>query len=150
MNNIADRLAENNLKITQQRKIILDILAEASGQHLTADDVYLEVKKVMPGIGLATVYRTLELLARLDIIHKSSFDEGKYRYEICEDTGHYHHHFICLTCGGITEVKDDLLHHLEADMESKGFKVVDHTLKIYGNCPTCQQCVAAEEGSTHE
>lgn len=136
-NILSGRLAENKLKMTQQRRLILEILEHNRGEHLTADDLYLEVKKAMPGIGLATVYRTLELLARLDIIHKSSFDEGKYRYEICQQTGHYHHHFVCLNCGGISEVKEDLLHQLETDLESKGFRVVDHTLKIYGYCPNC-------------
>ncbi len=130
-------LSRNQLRLTRQRKVILDVLEHTTGVHLSAEDIYHEVKKIMPEIGLATVYRSLELFARLDILHKNSFDEGKYRYELREENRHFHHHFICLSCNGIIEVKEDLLQQLEADMESKGFKVVDHSLNLYGYCPNC-------------
>lgn len=134
----ADKLAQGRMKLTRQRQVILDVLEEHRGEHLTAEEIYLAVKTVMPGIGLATVYRNLEMMARLEIIHKTSFDERGHRYEFCEAEGHFHHHFICLTCGSILEVKDDLLHALESEMERKGFVIVDHSLKLYGHCPECR------------
>ncbi|MGE5415167.1 MAG: Fur family transcriptional regulator [Acidobacteriota bacterium] len=135
----AGKMAENQLKMTRQRKVIMTVLETSQGHHLTAEEIHQEVRKELPGVGLATVYRTLEMLARLEIIHKGSFDEGKHRYELYEKEGHFHHHFICLACGQIIEVRDDLLHVLENEMEKKGFRITDHRLKLYGYCPKCGQ-----------
>lgn len=126
-----------NVRMTAQRKAILQVLEEMRGHHVTAEEVYLEVKKSMPGIGLATVYRTLELFSQMEILHKGSFDEGKHRFEFCEQHRHFHHHFLCLECGGIFEVKEDYLQLIEGELERKGYVVTDHALKIYGYCPEC-------------
>ncbi len=132
-------LNRNQYKLTPQRKAVLDVLEQTRGTHMTAEDIYNEVKKINPKIGIATVYRTLELLARLDIVHKNSFDEGKYRYEFCEDDGHFHHHFLCSDCGAIIEVEEDFLNLLEGELERRGFKIIDHNLQLYGLCPDCNQ-----------
>ena len=56
-------------------------------------------QKKFPNISIATVYRTLEKLANLDILHKSMFEGNKFRYELAEDDKHHHHHVVCLNCG---------------------------------------------------
>lgn len=109
------------------------------GQHLTADEVYLFAKEKMPNIGIATVYRTLERLATIGVLYKSVFEPGRYRYELYDDTSHYHHHVICLGCGMIFEVEEDLLFNLEQSLQNKGFKIVDHDLKFFGYCPACKE-----------
>ncbi|NLV16159.1 MAG: transcriptional repressor [Syntrophomonadaceae bacterium] len=131
-------LNKNRFKVTRQRKAILEAMEKAHGVHLTADDIYMDVKQNFPEIGISTVYRTLELLARLNIVHKTSFDEGKFRYEFCEDEGHYHHHFVCNGCGSIIEVEEDFLHHLESALEERGFIITDHKVQLYGYCPECR------------
>lgn len=133
-----DKINNSPYKMTSQRRAVVDLLEQRQGSHLTAEDIYMEVKKSEPNIGLATVYRTLELLVSLDILHRSSFGDGKYRYEFCEDDRHHHHHFICMECGNIDEIGEDDLQPLESALEKKGYQVVDHSLKLYGYCPQCK------------
>lgn len=126
-------------KLTSQRQAVLEVLEQTKGMHMTAEDIYNEVKGLHPKIGIATVYRTLELLARLEIVHKNSFDEGKFRYELCEENGHYHHHFLCNDCGAIIEVEKDYLNHLEGELEQRGFQIIDHNVQLFGRCPDCRK-----------
>ena len=92
------------------------------------------------------MYRTLELLVRLEIVHKNSFDERKYRYEFGENDGHFHHHFLCSNCGVIIEVEEDYLSFLEEELERRGFYISDHNLQIYGLCPDCRRGTLREKG----
>ncbi|NLK51034.1 MAG: transcriptional repressor [Syntrophomonadaceae bacterium] len=135
---VLDKLENLSYKITPQRKAILQVLEENQGDHLSAEQIFLSVKKRMPNVGIATVYRTLDALANLGVLHKTSFDEGLFRYEFCEDDRHHHHHLVCVTCGNITEIEEDLLYQLERKVEDQGFKVIDHSLVIYGICQGCQ------------
>ncbi len=130
-------LNRHQYKLTTQRKAILEVLDRTRGTHMTAEDIYNEVRKLHPKIGIATVYRTLELFTRLQIVHKNMFDEGKFRYEFCEDDGHYHHHFLCNDCGAIIEVEEDYLNHLEVELERQGYRVTDHNVQLFGYCPDC-------------
>lgn len=133
-----NKLNESNCKLTPQRLAILQVLEDSQGEHLSAEQIFIMVKSRMPGIGIATVYRTLELFASLGLLRKTSFDEGKFRYEFQDFDRHGHHHLICLSCGKITEIEEDLLYQLEREVEKKGFRVVNHSLVIYGRCEACQ------------
>lgn len=135
---IQKRLEKANYKLTPQREAVLQVMQNNKGQHLAAEEVFIEARKMVPNIGIATVYRTLELLSNLDILYKTTFDEGKFRYELSEaDNSHQHHHVICPACGRILEVEEDLLTQLEQHLEEKGYEVIDHQLKIYAYCPEC-------------
>lgn len=134
---VLDKLEGLAYRITPQRKAILQVLEDNRGKHLSAEQIYLKVRKKRANIGMATVYRTLDALDNLGILHKTSFDEGLYRYEFCTEDRH-HHHLICLTCGNIVEIEEDLLQYLKQKVEDKGFKVEDHNLVIYGVCQNCQ------------
>lgn len=138
--NFEKTLKENGYKLTSQRRVVLEALLERSGDHLTAEEVHAIVKNVNSDIGLATVYRTLQLLSELGLIDKLNLDDGIVRYEIGEmDTKHRHHHLICEVCGKIEGVEDDMLDALEESFESKyGFKVKDHVAKFYGVCKECR------------
>jgi Fur family ferric uptake transcriptional regulator len=63
-------------------------------------------------------------------LYKTTFDEGKYRYELSDHETHQHHHVICPGCGKITEVEEDLLSSLEQHLTEQGYEVIDHQLKI--------------------
>jgi Fur family ferric uptake transcriptional regulator len=112
-------------------------MMENKGRHLSAEEVLYAAREKLPNIGIATVYRTLDRLAAIDILYKTMFDSGKFRYELSNDQNHQHHHIICLGCGKITEVEEDLLVSLEEHIEQQGFQIVDHQLKLYGYCPSC-------------
>ncbi|NLW25717.1 MAG: transcriptional repressor [Clostridia bacterium] len=138
--NIKDRLKAKEYKMTPQRKVIIDVFTQNQQGHLSAEDVYQIVKKTHPELGLATVYRTLDLLAELDILKKINFGDGRLRYEFIQEDDHHHHHLICLSCGEVTEFGEDLLEGLETTItRSSGFKIVDHQLKFYGYCSKCQE-----------
>ncbi|MEN6461699.1 MAG: Fur family transcriptional regulator [Syntrophomonas sp.] len=134
---IKERLIQSNYKLTDQRLAVLQVMLENKGHHLSADEVFYAAREKLPNIGIATVYRTLDRLAAIEILYKTMFDSGKFRYELSNDQHHQHHHIICLSCGKITEVEEDLLASLEEHIEQQGFEIVDHQLKLYGYCPSC-------------
>ncbi len=127
-------------KLTPQRQTILKIFFKHADQHLSAEDVYQLVKPLYPDIGMATVYRTLDIFAELGVLQKNDFGDGRSRYEFSrQDEHHHHHHLICLHCGSVSEFDDDLLESLETMITKRNkFKVVDHVLKFYGYCEKCQ------------
>jgi Fur family ferric uptake transcriptional regulator len=136
---IKTRLKTKEYKMTPQRKIIIKTFAENMEKHLSAEEVFQIVRNSHPEIGLATVYRTLDILAELQILKKIDFGDGKARYEFFNEDDHYHHHLICLKCDQVFEFEDDLLESLETLINKKsGFKIIDHQLKFYGYCLNCQ------------
>jgi len=149
---IKHSLMESGYKLTTQREIIVRVLLENEEDHLSAEDVYMLVKEKFPEIGLATVYRTLELLAELQIVAKMNFGDGVARFDLRgQDHEHMHHHLICHTCGALEEIKDDWLLELEQRLEAEfGFKVLDHRLDFIGNFASCpnRECKShAQKGS---
>lgn len=134
-------LKDKGLKVTNQRVLVLETLASCPGKHLTAEEIYELVKVDCPEIGLATVYRTIQMLLELHLVDKIHLDDGYVRYEIGSAGGaakHHHHHLICLSCGKVISFEDDLLEELEKKITDKeGFFVVDHEVKLYGHCKEC-------------
>lgn len=128
-------------KLTPQRKLILEIFLENQDEHLSAEEVYRLIQEKGEDIGLATIYRTLDLLDELGVLHKLNFGDGKSRYEINKsEKSHHHHHLICVKCHEIMEVKDDLLQKLEETIEKEhDFEILDHRVKFYGYCPLCSE-----------
>ncbi|MDP4092966.1 MAG: Fur family transcriptional regulator [Bacillota bacterium] len=137
---LKEQLKEKGYKLTTQRQVILDVMIEHQGQHLSTDEVYSLVKEKHPEIGLATVYRTLLLLDELGIVHKLDLDDEFSRYELNTDTkDHRHHHLICMRCGSVIGMEEDLLDELEQQIRDKyNFLVTDHRVKFYGICQKCR------------
>jgi Fur family ferric uptake transcriptional regulator len=136
---IYKKLHENDYKITPQRRVILKVFLDNVEHHLSAEEIYNIVRVTNPEIGLATVYRTLDLLAELEILQKVNFGDGRSRYEFSDTEVHHHHHLICLKCCEVTEFDDDKLEELEAAIGKKsGFKIIDHQVKFFGYCQKCQ------------
>ncbi len=141
MEDLKQRLQERQLKLTPQRQIVLRVFFEHPNQHLSAEDVHDILRDGQLEIGLATVYRSLELLAQLGILLKLEFGDGCSRYELntSDPEHHQHHHLICTRCGRVQEFDDDMLEGLEKDIaEKSGFKIVDHQVKFFGICKECQ------------
>ena len=135
---LTEYLAGQGLKSTSQRDTILKIFVEA-GQHLSAEELYARVKKTNPGIGYATVYRTLKLLADAGMAEERHFEDGFTRYEFKATEGH-HDHLICTKCGDIIEFENERIEFLQQDVAKKnGFLVQSHKLEIYGLCSVCQK-----------
>src|SRR5690554_1926402 len=138
---IKKQLHAQSYKLTPQREATVRVLLENETDHLSAEDVYLLVKEKAPEIGLATVYRTLELLTELKVVDKINFGDGVSRYDLRkEGADHFHHHLVCLECGAVEEIVEDLLEDVEKKVEDQWqFQVKDHRLTFHGICRKCQQ-----------
>ena len=134
-----EKLKEMGCKLTVQRRWIFDIILENQDKHLTTEEIYSQVKKKHPEIGLATVYRTMQLFEEMGIIDRINFDDGFSRFELnVNGENHHHHHLICEKCSKVFEVADDLLTEIENEIEQKyKFKVKNHNVLFYGYCEEC-------------
>ncbi|MBX4161717.1 ferric iron uptake transcriptional regulator [Priestia megaterium] len=137
---IKQQLHSASYKLTPQREATVRVLLEHEEDHLSAEDVYLLVKEKSPEIGLATVYRTLELLTELKIVDKINFGDGVSRYDLRQEgAAHFHHHLVCMECGSVDEIQEDLLEDVEEIVEKQWhFKIKDHRLTFHGICHRCQ------------
>ncbi|WP_096201061.1 ferric iron uptake transcriptional regulator [Bacillus sp. FJAT-45350] len=136
---IKKQLHSQSYKLTPQREATVRVLLEHEEDHLSAEDVYLLVKEKAPEIGLATVYRTLELLNELKVVDKINFGDGVSRYDLRQEgAAHFHHHLVCIDCGAVDEIQDDLLGDVEEIVERDfNFKIKDHRLTFHGICHRC-------------
>jgi Fur family transcriptional regulator, ferric uptake regulator len=129
MSNLEQRCAEAGLKMTGQRRVILEVLGTAS-DHPSVEDVYDRAKKIDSSISIATVYRTLSLLDELDLVTRHEFQEGYSRYEVNWD---HHHHLVDLETGQVIEFQNDELERLKVKIAKElGYDLVDHRLELYG------------------
>lgn len=138
---IKKQLHSKGYKLTPQREATLTVLLEREEDHLSAEEVFLLVKEKAPEIGLATVYRTLELLSELQVVDKINFGDGVSRYDLRkEGIDHFHHHLVCMECGAVEEIIEDLLTDVEKIVENDwNFEVKDHRLTFHGICAKCQK-----------
>ena len=140
LQDLRGKLYERGYKMTPQRKQILQIFVEHP-EHLSAEDVYGILREQDSEIGLATVYRALDLLSELGILVKIDFGDGCARYELntADPNVHHHHHLICVKCKKVIEVEEDLLDDLEATISKKsGFQILNHEVKFFGYCKDCR------------
>ena len=135
-------LQEKDYKMTEQRREILQVfLDQPNDHHLSAEDVHDILRKQRSEIGLATVYRSLELLSSLNILLKIEFGDGCSRYELntTSPDSHRHHHLICMKCHKVIEFAEDKLDELEAEIANKsGFEILNHEVKFFGYCKECR------------
>ncbi|QCX32732.1 transcriptional repressor [Caloramator sp. E03] len=137
---LKQRLKTGGYKLTPQRRAVLNVIIDNEGKHLSTEEIYDIVKKECPEIGLATVYRTLQLLEKMGLVCRMNFDDGCNRYELIhEEEDHQHHHLVCINCGNVEEVEGDLLETLEEKIEQKyDFKITNHSVKFFGYCSKCK------------
>ncbi len=139
------RLRRQGARWTVPRRAILELLSRTS-KHLSAKEVYGSLHRTNPGLGLTTVYRTLDLLVRMGLLNKLSFGSGESRYEFrSTDEETHHHHLICMQCGKIIDYTDfvdeeqELVKKIEDSLAKKhGFKINDHHIEFLGLCPECR------------
>ena len=131
-------LRQRGYKLTPQRKAVLRAIA-ATQNHLSTAEIYDKVRQEYPGIGLVTVYRTLDILAELGLICKVHAEGNCRSYLMRRPSGH-HHHLICSECGTVADFADCDLAVLEKKLNQEtGFEVGEHILQFFGLCPDCQR-----------
>ncbi|MGB9660919.1 MAG: Fur family transcriptional regulator [Moorellaceae bacterium] len=131
-----ERLQENERRLTPQRKAVLQAFLELSQKHPTADEVYRTAKNYCSSLGLATVYRTLDLFVQLGIIQKIPSVDGIARYEMDKFS---HSHFLCLRCGRTYELKEQEGNlPIPQYLSASGFEILKSSLVVIGICPSCR------------
>lgn len=122
----AEKLRAQGLRMTSQRRLILETLENACG-HLDAETLYQHASERDQSISLATVYRTLNLLHKAGIIEQRYLDQDHSRgyYEICDESEHFH--FTCSECGKVIEFESDLVAKIRAELRERYGVEVKHT-----------------------
>jgi Fur family ferric uptake transcriptional regulator len=133
---LADRLRSAGYKLTPARLAVLQVV-EGEHLHLNTQEIMDRAAQICPGLGRATVYRTLELLTELGILRPIYLDESSPHFIRAEGG---HHHLVCSDCGEIVEFDDCVASELTHALEEKfGFTIESHLLEFIGRCPRCQE-----------
>ena len=133
---IGHRLSNLGYRLTPQRLMILKCVEEAAS-HISAEEIYAQVRIPYPQMNISTVYRTLELVKELGLVTETDLGDGRVRYH-CIGKGH-HHHLVCEKCGEIIDMEESALSPLWADIQQKyNFQVNMKHLAFFGICPKCQ------------
>lgn len=131
-------LKKKGLKVTTQREKIAERFLKRD-RHFSVEELYKEMKRTMPRIGFATVYRTLQLLAAAGLATERRFKDNIARFEPSHMNRH-HDHMICLNCGRIIEFKNHKIEKLQNDVAEKhNFYTVLYKLELYGYCEECKK-----------
>ncbi len=131
-------LRERRLPVTDQRLAIADVLLHAPG-HLSADDVALVLTEKGHAIGLATIYRTLDLLVSSGLAQERDFGEGFKRFEATRDFVN-HYHLNCTVCGAVIEFFDERIPDvIRRTAAARGFVPARHQLHVHGTCRACRR-----------
>jgi Fe2+ or Zn2+ uptake regulation protein len=120
--------------MTRQRRIILQHLSEHEG-HPSASQIFQDLTKVEPKVGVATVYNTLGVLTRLGYLKVLEFDSHENRYETNLEP---HINLICRSCGKILDMPNSWPLEETVAENMQGFSVSDTRFECYGQCPACQ------------
>ena len=135
VNDIVSRLSQKGCRITPQRLMILEAIEGASG-HISAEEIYQDIRKRYPGLNISTVYRTLELLKEMNLVTETDMGDGRVRFH---SLGHeHHHHLVCSKCGKVIDLDEGTLSPLTDVLSQKyGFRADLKHLAIFGRCKNC-------------
>jgi Fur family ferric uptake transcriptional regulator len=130
-------LQAKGYRLTPQRVLVIEALHHAGG-HISAEEIYKQLHRRCPYSNISTVYRTLELLKKLNLVTETDFGEGRVRYHVAEK-GH-HHHLVCRTCGKVTNLDESVLYPLrDALLRDYNFDADLRHLAISGKCSECRK-----------
>lgn len=139
--------AQHGLAVTHQRQIIYEALQDMPG-HPSPEEVYLRVRKKIPAISLATVYKNINLFLESGLFHEVSLHYGSLRVET---NSHPHHHLVCTSCRSIYDIEERDLGNLEVPGKlAGGFLVTRLSIDVIGLCPACQRKPENESGNKDE
>lgn len=137
LSNFKELLKNNSLKFTRQRELVLKTLYERN-EHFTPEDLYILLKSTFPelNIGIATVYRTLNLLEESGLATSISFGVAGKKFELANKP--HHDHMICKSCGLIIEFQNEKIEQLQLEIaKTSHFKITSHLMQLRGLCEQC-------------
>ena len=139
LSSFKELLKNNSLKFTKQREVVLKTLYEKN-DHFTPEDLYIYLKSTYPelNIGIATVYRTLNLLEESHMVTSISFGVAGKKFELANKP--HHDHMICKSCGLIIEFQNDKIEELQNEIaHANKFKITSHLMQLRGLCEKCSK-----------
>lgn len=129
-------LKEKGYKVTPQRIAVYDILKNTK-EHPSVDMLYSKLQPIYPTMSLATVYKSLEVFKELGLVQELNVGEDKFRYDA---NVNQHPHIICMACGKVEDVDDEMLFDLVDQVSNKtGYQLVSQQLYFFGYCPNCKK-----------
>lgn len=137
---VPDLLARRGVRLTGPRRAVLDVVATHDGPLSVAE---IHGRVLGRRINLVSVYRTLHLLVELGVLRVADVTRGGQRFELAEQFTGHHHHLICRECGRIEDLRGCLL---EGDAlaalrrtarRTRGFRITEHDLRLFGLCAGC-------------
>jgi len=133
---LAKILRSNGCKVTPQRLAVYDAFAK-SKEHPTAEAVYKKIKPIYPTMSFATVYKSVEILNKLNVIQVLNTGEDSFRYDA--DTSE-HSHIQCTVCGRVDDIRPLQVEQLQEEVaKDTDYEVESQQLYFYGICPHCQK-----------
>ena len=133
-------LHQDGRRLTPQRQRVLDLFRErGSGCHLSAEEVHQQLSQQKLKVSLATVYRTLRLLADMGFLQELELTESGRRFELAVADHRDHHHIVCVRCGRTEEFESEPVLQAGAEAAQRfGFELLESSLNVRGICSSCQ------------
>jgi len=137
-------LDQMGLKQTQQRRLIVQHFLDLN-THVDAEELHRRVNAEGHDIGLATIYRTLNLLTEAGLVEQKSFQDGRSVFEVAHPDSH-HDHLICTECRHVVEFEDQDIEDLQEKIAAKhGMRLRTHRLDLFGQCLDKSACLARKK-----
>ena len=126
-------LHKKNLRYTQQRQEVWDEIC-STNEHRDAEDIYNSLRKRQTNVSRATVYRTIDILVKNNLVRRLDLGDGRSRFENKMGIAH-HDHIVCLDCRKIVEFMNEKIEELQEQVAKEmGFEIVRHVHQLFGNC----------------
>jgi len=136
-NQLKKALKKEGLRYTQQRQSIWNEMC-ATDEHRDAEEIYLSLRNEGMSVSRATVYRTIDVLVKNNLVRKLELGDGRARYEHKMDLEH-HDHLICVQCGKIEEFMDETIEEIQEKIVNElGFKLIRHIHQLFVICNNCR------------
>jgi len=136
-NQLKKALKKEGLRYTQQRQSIWNEMC-ATDEHRDAEEIYLSLRNEGMSVSRATVYRTIDVLVKNNLVRKLELGDGRALYEHKMDLEH-HDHLICVQCGKIEEFMDETIEEIqEKIVNDLGFKLIRHIHQLFVICNNCR------------
>jgi len=126
-------LHQKNLRYTPQRQEVWDEIC-ATKEHRDAEDIYTSLRKRQTNVSRATVYRTIDILVKNNLVRRLDLGDGRSRFENKIGIAH-HDHIVCLDCRKIVEFMNEKIEELQEQVAKEmGFEIVRHVHQLFGRC----------------
>ena len=136
-NSLMNALKKEGLRYTNQRQAVWDEI-KSNDEHRDAEQIYSALRKNNLNVSRATVYRTIDVLYKNNLIRKIELGDSPSKYENKVNSDH-HDHIICVQCGRIDEFVDDKIESQQDKIIDKlGFKMIRHIHQLFVLCKDCQ------------